>query len=97
MGLRLDVWLFRTRLVKSRSLATKMILKGKVRIRRNGQTERTLKPHITVRPGDIVTFMRRETLIHIEMLSAGTRRGPAKEAQKLYQVLPLDLKDEDPR
>jgi len=84
-GCRLDVWLFRTRLFKTRSLATKMILKGKIRVTRHGKTERIMKPHLYLKPGEQVTFMRGNKLMQIEMLSAGTRRGPAPEAQSLYR------------
>ena len=82
---RLDVWLFRTRLLKTRSLATKMILGGKIRVTRHGKTERTQKPGLCLKPGEQVTFMRGSQLIHVEMVAAGTRRGPAPEAQSLYR------------
>lgn len=88
---RLDVWLFRTRQFKTRSLATKTILKGKIRITRNGKTERITKPHIKFRPGDRALFMRGRELVHIEMLGTAERRGPASEAATLYRMLPLDL------
>jgi len=55
-----------------------------VRITRNGQTERTKKPHTLIRPGDGVTFMRSTHLVDVIMIGAGTRRGPAPEAQQLY-------------
>jgi len=84
-GCRLDVWLFRTRIFKTRSLATKMILGGKIRITRNGRTMRIRKPGLCLKPGEQVTFMRGTKLVQIEMLSAGTRRGPAPEAQSLYR------------
>lgn len=84
-GCRLDVWLFRTRIYKTRSLATKMILAGKIRITRNGRTERMRKPGLHLKPGEYVTFMRGQKLMEIEMVSAGTRRGPAAEAQSLYR------------
>jgi len=84
---RLDVWLFRTRLVKSRSLATKLILGGKVRLNRNGKTTRRFKPHIMIRPGDGISFMRGSELINVKMVAAGTRRGPAREARLLYTTL----------
>ncbi len=82
---RLDIWLVRTRLLKTRGLAAKLISKGKIRVRRNGQMDRVKKPHALVRPGDHVTFMRGTELISVEMVAAGTRRGPAPEAQKLYR------------
>jgi len=55
-----------------------------VRITRNGQTERTKKPHTLIRCGDGVTFMRGTVLIDVIMKDVGTRRGPAPEAQQLY-------------
>lgn len=84
-GCRLDVWLFRTRIFKTRSLATKMILGGKIRVTRNGCTVRIRKPGLILKPGEHVTFMRGTKLIEIEMVSAGYRRGPAPEAQSLYR------------
>lgn len=81
---RLDVWLFRTRLQKTRSGAARLISDGKVRITRNGVTERAKKPHTLIRPGDGVTFMRGKELLAVRMNHAGTRRGPAPEAQTLY-------------
>lgn len=62
-----------------------MILDGKIRLTRNGQTERVKKSGQHLKPGEQVTFMRGPKLIQIEMLSAGTRRGPAAEAQSLYR------------
>ncbi len=89
-GQRLDVWLFRTRLLKTRSLATKMILKGKIRVTRNGRTERVTKAHLQLKPGDRAAFMRGSEVIHVEMIGAAERRGPSSEASLLYRVLPLE-------
>ena len=84
---RLDVWLHRTRLQKTRTGAAKLISAGKIRLTRNGRTERTKKPHTLIRPGDSVTFMRGKELLSVRMKKAGTRRGPAPEAQSLYEVV----------
>ena len=84
-GCRLDIWLYRIRIFKTRSLATKMILAGKIRISRNGRIVRTRKPGLTLKPGEHVIFMRGSRLMDIEMVDAGTRRGPAAEAQSLYR------------
>jgi len=54
-------------------------------VTRNGQTERTKKPHTLIRRGDGVTFMRGSHLVDVIMLAPGTRRGPAPEAQQLYE------------
>jgi len=87
---RLDVWLYRARFFKTRTLATKTVQKGRIRLTRNGKTERINKPHLLVRPGDQLTFMRGKTLFHVEMLAPGTRRGPAGEAQTLYRRIETD-------
>ena len=85
--LRLDVWLWRARFYKSRALATRTIKDGKIRLEKNGQTIRASKPNTIIRPGDRLTFMRAQTLFHIEVLNIGVRRGPAHEAQSLYQIV----------
>jgi len=84
---RLDVWLFRTRLQKTRTGAARLISSGKIRVTRNGTTQRPKKPHTLIRPGDGVTFMRGKELLSVTMISSGTRRGPAPEAQALYERL----------
>lgn len=82
--MRLDIWLWRARFFKTRSLASKVISKGKVRLGRAGQVQRITKPHYKARIGDQVTFMREEELIDVTVQSLGTRRGPAPEARALY-------------
>lgn len=85
---RLDIWLYRTRLLKTRAMAARTIRSGRVRMTRNGKCERITKPHTKVRAGDIITFMRERHLVNIEVLSNPYRRGPAPEAQNCYQTLP---------
>lgn len=83
---RLDIWLFRTRLLKTRALASQTIQKGRVRVMRGGVSERVSKPHKKIRAGDVLTFMRNRHLINIEVLSTPHRRGPASEAHMCYQT-----------
>lgn len=83
-SVRLDIWLWRARFIKTRAEAGRFIAKGKVRLMRAGQTTRITKPHYKTRPGDRVTFMRAETLIDVEVVAVGTRRGPYTEALTLY-------------
>lgn len=90
---RLDIWLFRTRLVKSRKIATKLITSGRIRLSRGSQVIRVKKAHQVIRPGQSVTFMYGAKLLNVEMISAGTRRGPAPEAQRLYRVLTSEAID----
>jgi len=55
-----------------------------LRLTRGSATQRVKKPHFQVCPGDIVAFTRNRTLFTVKMVDAGTRRGPASEAQLLY-------------
>ncbi len=81
--LRLDKWLWHARFLKSRSLASKFCQSGKVRI--NG--EATSKAHHKLKSGDVLTFPLGPRIRVIKVLELGTRRGPAKEAQSLYEDL----------
>jgi ribosome-associated heat shock protein Hsp15 len=83
---RCDVWLFRTRLLKSRALATKFVESGKVRLERSGQVQRLKKASFAVRLGDQLTYMKNQTVFRVEVLGLGERRGPASEAQQLYRL-----------
>lgn len=78
--LRIDKWLWQARFFKTRSLATKQVSAGHVRL--NGH--RVLKPAQAVVPGDVLTFPQGRVVrvVRVEML--GERRGPASEAQTLY-------------
>lgn len=86
--IRLDIWLWRARFVKTRALSSKLIAGGKVRITRAGETQRTRKSNVIIRTGDIVTLNRPHGLIVAKMLTAGERRGPVAEAQTLYDLMP---------
>jgi len=45
------------------------------------------KPSIAVKPGDMLTFPQAKQVRVIKVLGIGIRRGPAPEAQLLYQDL----------
>ncbi len=90
-GQRIDRWLWFTRLFKSRSLASKAVEDGAVRITRAGQTIRTDKPSYALRAGDVVTLRIRGMVRVVEVISGGVRRGPASEAQTLYRDLTAPL------
>ena len=81
------MWLFRTRLCKTRSEAQAIIAKGRLRLTRANDTSRVTKPHYQVRPGDRISFMRHRVLSDVEVVAPGTRRGPASEARTLYHDL----------
>ncbi|MEO1135893.1 MAG: RNA-binding S4 domain-containing protein [Pseudomonadota bacterium] len=82
---RLDKWLWQARFFKTRTIAAKYVSDGKVRITRGDNTLRIDKPSAAVRPGDVLVFTRNERLRIIHILACGVRRGPAKEAQSLYE------------
>src|ERR1700753_4070784 len=80
---RLDKWLFFSRAVKSRTLAQKLIETGAVRV----NSERTIRTDHQVGEGDVLTMTVHQRLLVWKILDAGDRRGPAPEAQGLYEDL----------
>jgi ribosome-associated heat shock protein Hsp15 len=83
---RLDVWLWRARFFKTRSLSAKACEDGLIRLTRTGQTTRVEKPAQAIKPGDHLIFALGARLIDLEVLDLGERRGPASEAQGLYKI-----------
>jgi ribosome-associated heat shock protein Hsp15 len=83
LGLRLDKWLWQARFFKTRGLAAQLIERRKLRLNREVVT----KSHYRVRPGDVLTFPQGANVRVVRVLALGTRRGPAPEAQTLYEEL----------
>lgn len=81
--LRADKWLWFARFFKSRSLSARLITDGRLRV--NG--ERRTKASTAVAPGDVLTFPQADRVKVIRIIALGTRRGPAPEAQALYEDL----------
>ena len=81
--LRIDKWLWHARFFKSRTTASKLCAGGRVRVNR----EVIGKAHHPVRAGDIITFPQGRTIRVVEVVVLGERRGPASEAQTLYNDL----------
>ncbi|MCJ8333185.1 MAG: RNA-binding S4 domain-containing protein [Epibacterium sp.] len=81
--LRIDKWLWHARFYKTRSLAAKQVSGGHVRV--NGS--KVLKPSQNVSPGDVLTFPQGHLVRVVRILSLSERRGPAPEAQALYDDL----------
>lgn len=78
---RLDRFLFFSRAVKSRTLAQKLIEAGAVRV----NSERTDRTDHKVGAGDVLTMSLHGRILVWRILDAGARRGPASEAQGLYE------------
>ncbi len=82
-GQRIDKWLFFARVVKSRSLAQKLVQSGAVRINR----DKTTNAARLVRADDTLTVSIHDTVRILKICDCGTRRGPASEAAELYEDL----------
>lgn len=80
---RLDRWLWFARLFKSRTLAQKFVASGVVRV----DSKRVTSPDHRIGPGSVLTFAHANRVRVLRVLDAGTRRGPAREAQTLYEDL----------
>lgn len=82
-SIRLDKWLWHARVVKTRTLARKLVEAGKVRVNRMKVTA----PGRTVRPGDVLTIATQRTVLVYEIADIANRRGPYAEASLLYRDL----------
>ena len=87
---RADVWLWRARFFKTRSLAAKFLDDGKVRLTRSGAQTRIDKCARPVKIGDRLVFALGGRLIAVEVAALGERRGPAEEARTLYAPMDAD-------
>ena len=86
-GCRIDVWLWRARFAKTRSLAATMVERGAVRLTHNGVQTRLDKPSRTVHVGDALVFALGGRLVELRVLEIGERRGPPGEARALYSTV----------
>lgn len=96
--LRIDKWLWHARFFKTRSLAAKLVSGGHLRL----NSTRIAKPSVMVAAGDILTFPQARDIRVVKVVALGERRGPAPEAQALYEDLDppkrdlTDIKDQIP-
>jgi len=81
--IRLDKWLWQARFFKSRSIAASVVSGGKVRV----DSQPVSKPARAVGPGDVLTFVQANDTKVVRIVACGERRGPAPEAQALYEDL----------
>lgn len=80
---RLDQWLWFARIIKSRTLAATLIEEGKIRVNR----EKVAKASFVVKPGDVITSGVHRQVRVLKVVAIGKRRGPATEAQALFEDL----------
>lgn len=81
--IRLDKWLYFARFFKTRSLAAKVVTAGHVRV----NSARVSKAAYTIGADDILTFAQGDRIRVVRLVDVGRRRGPAPEAQALYEDL----------
>jgi ribosome-associated heat shock protein Hsp15 len=80
---RVDKWLFFARVVKSRSLAAKLVQAEAVRVNR----EKIDQASYPLKVGDVLTITLPRHVLVYRVLAPGVRRGPAEEARTLYEDL----------
>ena len=78
---RIDKWLFFARIIKSRTLAGKFAAGGNVRV----NSEKIDQASFPVKPGDVLTITLERRILVLRIAGCGHRRGPAPEAQMLYE------------
>jgi ribosome-associated heat shock protein Hsp15 len=90
---RLDKWLWFARIAKSRTLAATAVTGGKIKVNR----VRAEKASQLVKVGDVITSRLTRTVRVLKVAAIGARRGPAIEAQRLYEDLtpPPERKTEE--
>ena len=80
---RIDKWLWFARLVKTRGLAQRLVAGGHVRVNKVKLT----KSSQTISPGDVISALVHDRIRILKVVGTGTRRGPATEAQGLFEEL----------
>lgn len=78
--MRIDKWLWAARFFKTRALATEAVSGGKVHLNDN-----RVKPGRELKVGDLLTIHRGGYTYEITVQGINKQRGPAKEAQLLYE------------
>lgn len=81
--MRLDKWLWAARFFKTRSLAAQAVEGGKVKL-----NQQRIKPAKDIHPDDILIIQAGYYEWEIRVLGLSAHRGPAPEAQALYEELP---------
>jgi ribosome-associated heat shock protein Hsp15 len=80
---RIDKWLWFARLAKTRTLAQRLAVSGRVRINR----EKCAAASDLVKAGDVLTIALERGVRVLRIRAPGTRRGPPAEARVLFEDL----------
>ncbi len=81
--IRIDKWLWYARVLKTRSLASKAVQAGHIRVNRNKVTSASHG----LKVDDVLTISLNNRVRILKVEELGTRRGPAPEAAQLYEDL----------
>lgn len=83
---RLDKWLWAARFYKTRGLASEDIGHGRVSV--NGQVAKASRE---LKPGDLLQWRQGTVLRVVKVLGLSNVRGPAPQAQALYEETPESI------
>ncbi len=86
---RLDKWLWFARVVKTRSLAAKLVGEGHVRV----NAVRVDNPAKSVKTGDVLTVALDRQVRVLRVLQPGAKRGPYEDARTLFDDLSANPSD----
>ncbi len=84
---RIDKWLWAARFYKTRSLASKAVSGGHVHVNGN-----RIKPARNVLIGETLVIRKGTLEFEILIVALSQRRGPAVQAQTLYEETSLSIK-----
>ena len=87
--MRIDTFLTRIRLARTRGRVQHVIDEGLIRLNRR----RVEKHGVDVRPGDTITLPMHGTVRVIRVVQLPTRRGPPAEARACYEELSQTAND----
>jgi ribosome-associated heat shock protein Hsp15 len=82
---RIDNWLFRTRILKSRAKAQKIISEGIIKFNKI----KIEKSSIKIKVGDIVTLIEVNKIIIFSVENFANKRLSAKKATRLYKEIKI--------
>ncbi len=82
---RIDNWLFRTRILRSRAKAQKIISEGLVKVNKI----KIEKSSIKIKVGDIVTLTEVNKIIIFSVENFANKRLSAKEVTRLYKKMKI--------
>jgi ribosome-associated heat shock protein Hsp15 len=80
---RLDKWLWFARVVRTRTLAGRLVGDGHVRV----NAQRIETPAKPVRPGDVLTIALERQVRVLRIVAIAPRRGSTEDAKHLFEEL----------